>query len=205
VRQTEQPVAKRTQPPLTVGVIADTHVPDRFNTLHPCLESALRQRRADLILHAGDISTPAVLERLNQIAPVNAVRGNRDWAFGSLLPWQRRITLGNTTILMLHGHGGLGTYFLDKFWYMLQGYRTERYFKVIDRCLGDEQVVVFGHTHRPLIQQRNGRLYFNPGSAALKSKYTEAPSLGFLTILPDGGVEAEIVNLPPVMPNCRTI
>lgn len=180
---------------LTVGVIADTHVPDRFQELHPDLEDTLRERGVDHILHAGDISTPEVLERLKGIAPVSAVRGNRDWAFSGLLPWRRRVILGNTEILLVHGHGGLSGYVRDKLWYLLQGYRAERYLRMIERRLGDEQVVVFGHTHRPLLLRRGGRLFFNPGSAALYPAYGEQPSLGILTIEAGGGVGAEIVYL----------
>ncbi len=186
------------QPLLTVGVIADTHVPDRYRGLHPFLEGALRERKVEHILHAGDISTPEVLERLNGIAPVSAVRGNRDWAFSGRLPWQRRVTLGKTTILLVHGHGDFSHYLRDKFWYLVQGYRAERYLRLIEREVTDEQVIVFGHTHRPLIQQRGGRLYFNPGSAAIYTAYAERPSLGILTIDMNGGVEAKIVYLPEV-------
>ncbi|MFN7036305.1 MAG: metallophosphoesterase family protein [Bellilinea sp.] len=101
-----------------VGVIADTHVPDRVDGLHPDLEDILRSEKVDAILHAGDISSPAVLKQLEQIAPVFAVRGNRDWAFRNTLPWSRMLNMGGLRILLTHGQGGLGDYLVDKIWYL---------------------------------------------------------------------------------------
>ncbi len=70
---------RRTAPILKVGVVADTHIPDRAAALHPGLLPALRAAGVGAILHAGDVSTHAVLEQLGEIAPVRVARGNRDW------------------------------------------------------------------------------------------------------------------------------
>ena len=63
-----------------LGVVADTHIPDRVRSLHPDLLPGLKAANAEVILHAGDICSPVVLAELSQVAPVVAVRGNRDWA-----------------------------------------------------------------------------------------------------------------------------
>lgn len=188
---------------LMVGVIADTHVPDRVDGLHPDLEDILRSEKVDAILHAGDISSPAVLKQLEQIAPVYAVRGNRDWAFRNTLPWSRMLNMGGLRILLTHGQGGLGDYLLDKIWYLVDGYRPERYLKLLERRLRDEQVVIFGHTHRSLVLERDGRLFLNPGSAAFGIGKEGQPSVGILQI-EEGKAAARIVNLPKIKQNGRS-
>lgn len=180
---------------IIAGVIADTHVPDRIDALHPDLEAVLRSAQVDVILHAGDISSPAVLRQLERVAPVIAVRGNRDWAFRKTLPWSQTIVLGGVRILLTHGQGDLGNYLVDKLWYLLDGYRPERYLHLIERDLEDERVAIFGHTHRALILERNGRLFFNPGSASFAVGRNGQPSIGLLTI-EHGRVLGKIVALP---------
>jgi predicted phosphodiesterase len=80
---------------IVIGVVADTHVPDRVNALHPDLLQELATREVDYIFHAGDCSTSCVLDELRAIAPVFAVAGNRDWFLPTLprhrlFPHQRR-------------------------------------------------------------------------------------------------------------------
>lgn len=182
---------------IIAGVIADTHVPDRIDALHPDLEEVLRSAQVDVILHAGDISNPAVLRQLERIAPVIAVRGNRDWAFRKNLPWSQTIVLAGVRILLTHGQGDLGNYLVDKVWYLLDGYRPERYLHLIERNLEDERVAIFGHTHRALVLERNGQLFFNPGSASFAVERDGQPSIGLLTI-EDGSVQGRIVALPKI-------
>jgi putative phosphoesterase len=62
----------------TLGVLADTHIPDRVPTLNPRVIQVFRQAQVSAILHAGDVSVPQVLAELEKIAQVYAVRGNRD-------------------------------------------------------------------------------------------------------------------------------
>ena len=119
-----------------LGVISDTH-----GLLRP--EVAAAFKNVDMVLHAGDIGGPEILEALERVAPVAAVRGNMDhgtWAFD--LPEYRRITLGDTGIFLIH----------DLFGFHLEGD-------------GGVQVVISGHTHRPHIERRSNVLYLNPGSA----------------------------------------
>jgi len=188
---------------IVIGVIADTHVPDRVDALHPELENNLQSEKVDAIIHAGDISSPAVVKQLEHIAPVFAVRGNRDWAFSKALPWSRTIVIGGVRILLIHGQGGLWDYLVDKVWYLLDGYRPERYLRLIERHLKDEQVIVFGHTHRALVLERQGRLFINPGSAAFGIGKDGQPSMGILEI-EEGRASARIVNLSKLKANGRS-
>lgn len=121
----------------TIGVISDTH-----GLLRPEALAALRG--SALLLHAGDIGSPEVLEQLQSIASVTAVRGNNDTATWSQhIPTTTRLTIERTTIYMLHD--------LKEF--------------DLDPVSEDIQIVIAGHSHRPSIERRDGVLYLNPGSA----------------------------------------
>ena len=122
---------------LLVGVISDTH-----GSLRPEAVEALRG--SDRILHAGDVGDPKILEALARIAPVTAIRGNIDtepWA--STLPETEVIEAGNISIYMLH---------------------TLSQLDLKPEAAGF-RVVIYGHSHKPKIEEKNGVLYFNPGSA----------------------------------------
>jgi putative phosphoesterase len=115
----------------TVGIISDTH-----GLLRDEAVGALAG--VDLILHAGDIGPPAIIERLSGIAPVYAVLGNVDK--GGWLPAVRTIGIESVRVLLLHE--------LSPF-----------------RGTEGVRVVVFGHSHKPLVEERGGVLFVNPGSA----------------------------------------
>jgi putative phosphoesterase len=120
-----------------VGVIADTH-----GLLRPEALAALAG--VDRIVHAGDIGKPEVLEALARIAPVTAVRGNNDtgpWARG--LPDAATLALGKVSIYVLHDVKTLA----------------------LDPAAEGHRVVVAGHSHMPRSEERDGVLWFNPGSA----------------------------------------
>ena len=122
---------------LSVGVISDTHGLLR----HEAIDAL---RGSDRILHAGDVGDPKILEALARIAPVTAIRGNIDtepWA--STLPETEVIEAGNISIYMLH---------------------NLRQLDLKPEGAGF-RVVIYGHSHKPKIEEKNGVLYFNPGSA----------------------------------------
>ena len=122
---------------MIVGVISDTH-----GRLRPEAVDALRG--CDLIVHAGDVGAPEILERLNTIAPTKAVRGNVDtqpWA--RALPLTEVVEAGSLQLYVLHDLAALD---LDA--------RAARFAAVIS-----------GHSHKPLADVRDGVLYLNPGSA----------------------------------------
>jgi putative phosphoesterase len=119
-----------------LGLISDTH-----GLLRPEARAALGG--CDRIVHAGDIGNSQVLEQLTLIAPVDAVRGNNDrdaWADG--IPDTLSITVEGVTIHVLHDLAEL------------DAARSPA-----------AQVVVTGHSHKPVIAERDGVLYVNPGSA----------------------------------------
>lgn len=131
---------KRSSSSICIGVISDTH-----GMLRPQALEALAG--VDLILHAGDIDVPQVLEELERIAPVKAVCGNMD--FGPLrerLSETEVIEVGGYLLYILHDIGKLD----------------------LDPEASGFSAVVFGHSHRPYLEQKRGVLFLNPGSAGPK-------------------------------------
>lgn len=184
---------------LTIGVIADTHIPDRVKTLHHDILPTFEKAEVDHILHAGDISIPEILKKLEEIAPVSAVRGNRDWLGFNDLPQTRLLTFEGVSLGLTHGHGGWRKYLGDKVEYIFKGPRNFTFFmhRAISMLPNDVDVVVFGHNHAPMNNRLAGSLIFNPGSAHLQIPRDLPPSLGLLHV--DGEkVEGEIVYLSPL-------
>jgi putative phosphoesterase len=136
-----------------VGLISDTH-----GLLRP---EALRfLRGAAHIVHAGDIGKPEILDELRALAPVTAVRGNNDrsrWA--ARLPQTAVLRIGELTIYVLHNLAELD----------------------IDPLARNYRVVVSGHSHKPVVEERDGLLYVNPGSAGPR-RFTLPIALGELRI-----------------------
>lgn len=125
-----------------------------------------------LIIHAGDIGTPAVLERLREIAPVHAVRGNNDrneWA--RALPLTEVVELGRRHVYLLHDLSELD----------------------IDPAAAGFAAVITGHTHKPLAELRDGVLYLNPGSAGPR-RFRLPIAVARLTVS-ERGLQHEIIEL----------
>jgi putative phosphoesterase len=140
-----------------VGIISDTH-----GLVRPGIAAAFAG--VQLILHAGDVGGPAVLDALSAIAPVEAVYGNVDDPHDPSLARERVVTLGGATIHVSHGHE-LG--------HPTPGLALSRY-------RGD--VVVFGHTHRAIAwRDEAGRLGMNPGAAGAR-RFSLEPTVARLTI-----------------------
>jgi putative phosphoesterase len=119
-------------------------------------------RRADLVLHAGDLATAAVLAELETFAPVVAVAGNVDEpALRARLPRRAIVPVGRFRVGLVHGDGETGTTLR----------RAEATF-----ASDAVDCVVFGHSHQPLLEERAGRLYLNPGSPTDKRR---APGFSF--------------------------
>lgn len=178
-----------------IGVIADTHIPDRVRSLHPDLLPGLRAAQVDLLLHLGDICVPSVLTELEQLAPVIAVRGNRDWAFAGILPWVRTFSVNGMRIAMQHGMGSFWHYWWDKLKFETVGYRFPRYKRLLLRTTPGNDIMIFGHTHHPVSLRENGVLFFNPGSACRTPSTFPPPSFGLLHLDGQGGVEGQIIEL----------
>jgi len=122
---------------VTVGVISDTH-----GLVRPEAVNALRG--SDLIIHAGDIGNPDVVDQLRGIAPTFAVRGNNDrGAWAAAIPETATVDAGPARFYVLHEISRLD----------------------VDAVAAGVAAVVSGHSHRPSVAWRDGVLYLNPGSA----------------------------------------
>ena len=120
-----------------VGLISDTH-----GLLRP--EAVRALVGSDLIIHAGDVGAPEILDALRKLAPVVAVRGNVDTATWAMeLPATAVAEVGGTLIYVLHDLNSLD----------------------IDPFVAGFAVVVSGHSHQPARFERGGVLFVNPGSA----------------------------------------
>jgi putative phosphoesterase len=181
----------------TIGVIADTHIPDRGRHVPQQAIDIFRQAQVTTILHAGDISVKSALIPLEQIAPVIAVRGNRDLFYFSKLPTKRILTIEQVTIGLTHGHGSWLRYFRDRIQHALFGQKKFSYYEAIAcQMFPNARVVVLGHNHAPANYWVNKQLVFNPGSPTLTNPAVPniKPSIGLLHI--DGhNVKGEIVFL----------
>lgn len=136
-----------------VGVISDTH-----GLMRPEALTALAG--ADLILHAGDIGRPAVLDALRSIAPVVAVRGNNDReAWAQVFAETEIIKIGEVSLYLLHALQEIA----------------------LDPAASGFDVVVSGHSHRPSSALREGVLYLNPGSAGAR-RFKLPVSVALLTV-----------------------
>ena len=151
---------------MLVGIVSDTH-----GLLRPEIFTALTG--VDIILHAGDVGGLGVLIELGTIAPVHAVYGNTDTAGDPNLRGEVVLALDGVTVHVSHGHE-LGSPTSEK---LLARYT--------------EDVIVFGHTHKPLIERHGRQLVVNPGAAGPK-RFNLKPSVARMSVN-DGRPEAEIV------------
>ena len=149
-----------------VGVISDTH-----GLLRPEVFDVFQG--VDLILHAGDIGTPEVLQELRSLAPVVAIRGNNDkghWANG--IPESEVALVGGAQIYLLH---------------------DLKEIELIPAAAGFH-AVISGHSHRPSVEKKDGVLFLNPGSAGPR-RFKLPISVARLTIS-GRNLSAELIELP---------
>jgi putative phosphoesterase len=153
----------------------------------------------DLILHAGDLDDPAILEELRRIAPVQAVRGNihlqAPWPNDQRLPLSLDLEIEGQRIVVTHGHLSLWYSFVEKLWMFVPDHHrhvNRALVKRVARAFPGADVYVFGHSHRALVERWEGALFVNPG--AVCSTWGEAASVARLRVTA-GGVEAEILRL----------
>ena len=177
---------------MILGVVSDTHVPDRVAGLHQDLLFQLRQAGVQQILHCGDICSPQVLKCLAEVAPVSAVRGNRDWLFAGKLPWRRDLDINGVSFAVMHGMGSWRKYLEYKLRFGGSGYSLEYYLPLVRAAAPHADVIVFGHTHFPEIVRQDGQLIINPGSASLGRRRGWKPTFGLLAVSADGQVDAMI-------------
>jgi putative phosphoesterase len=148
-----------------IGVISDTH-----GLLRPQALAALEG--VELIIHAGDIGDRRILRKLERLAPVYAVRGNidrGDWA--AKLPLTRVVEVGGVHLYVLH----------------------ELFCLDLDPAAAGLAAVIFGHSHHPHMERKNGVLYLNPGSAGPR-RFTLPVTLALLTVQ-GFSLHAELIKL----------
>lgn len=146
---------------MLVGVISDTH-----GLLRP--EALVALAEAEHILHAGDVGNIEILDELRKIAPVTAIRGNVD-VYGACaeLPATEMVELGGRFFYMVHS-----VHDLD-----------------LDPRAAGVDVVVSGHSHKPLVEHRKGVMYLNPGSAGPR-RFSFPVSVALVTV--GDSVEARV-------------
>jgi len=151
-----------------IGVISDTHGllrPEALDVLEGC----------DLVIHAGDVGGPEILAALEAIAPVRSVRGNTDYgSFGASLPRTDAVELGAGGPLawVVHDVGDLD----------------------LDPAAAGFAVVVYGHSHRPSVEERGGVLWLNPGSAGPR-RFDLPITVARIEVSESGALTARIVPL----------
>lgn len=141
---------------LTIGLIADTHMPQRARQLPEMVVQAFRSSQVAAILHTGDFTAPMAVEQLEAIAPVEGVAGNNDppelhRRFGR----KKIVEIGGVRIGMVHGDGASRTT-AERSWRAFAG-------ETVD-------VVLFGHSHVPMCERREGVWLINPGSPTDKRR-----------------------------------
>lgn len=167
--------------PVCIGLISDTHIPRDAKMLPPHVKEAFQG--VDLIIHAGDIYDPVVLDELERIAPVMAARGNGD----EDLPQDPRVKDNHTldiagvSLGITHGLG-----------YPRSAEDCDR---TMQRVFGRRvDVIVVGDTHVPMVEMFDGTCMVNPGSPTLPRNLFELGTVGLLKVV-GGTVEARIVRL----------
>jgi uncharacterized protein len=192
---------------LTVGVLADTHLPYRLKALPSRIGQLFKD--VDLILHAGDVDQIEYLAPLARVAPVHAVRGNLhlgDWSNGGRdLPEVIELNLAGRRVVLTHGHLPDWYEMMSKlpqllFYDVLRpwwGSLNDQTARRLARLYPQADVVVFGHTHRSYRAWHNGTLFFNPGAVAAERRLRETPSVGFLAFR-SGQVQARAMPLTSV-------
>jgi uncharacterized protein len=149
----------------TIGAISDTH-----GLLRPEAVAALAA--VDHVLHAGDVGDDTILDRLRAIAPLTAIHGNVDVAGPcAQLPATEAVELAGKLFYLVHAIEDLD----------------------IEPQAGGVTAVIYGHSHRPAIEDRNGVLYVNPGSAGPR-RFNLPVTLAKIVVT-DGALRASIVPL----------
>lgn len=155
---------------MRIGLISDTHGRLRSEVFGLF-------RGVERILHAGDIGSPQLLIDLEAIAPVTAVWGNTDgFDVREQVPEIARLDLNSRRTVLVHGHQ-LGMPKPDS----------------LRAAYPDADIIVFGHTHRALVDEDGGVVVVNPGSAGA-ARFGRAPSVAILTVAEE--VDVELVELP---------
>lgn len=141
---------------------------DTHGLLRPAVLEHLQT--ADAILHGGDINKQEIVDQLRQYAPVYVVRGNNDKAWAEDIPHHLTVTLGGVTFAMVHNR------------------------KELPADLTGVDVVVFGHSHKYVQEEKGGVLWLNPGSCGPRRFHQEITMM--MAEVEDGSIRVEKIVLP---------
>jgi uncharacterized protein len=156
---------------MIIGVLSDTH-----GTLHPRVVPLFREAQVEMILHAGDVGTYGIITELSNLAPVKAVFGNVDVQGNvALLPGEISLEVEGVSLYMTHVGG-----------------KPEAWHRRLPRPRPG--VAICGHSHIPLLEEREGTLFLNPGAAGTRRRFNIPPSVALLRI-EYGTSSAEIIGL----------
>ena len=152
---------------MKLAILSDTH-----GLLRPQVVEHLKT--ADAILHGGDINKPAIVEQLQQYAPLYIVRGNNDKEWAEDIPHDLIVTLEGVTIFMVHNK------------------------KEVPADLSGVDVVVFGHSHKYVQEEKDGLLWLNPGSCGPRRFHQEITMI--MVKIEDGTIQVEKIGIPHETP-----
>ena len=147
---------------MKLAILSDTH-----GLLRPQVVEHLKT--ADAILHGGDINKPAIVEQLQQHAPLYIVRGNNDKEWAEDIPHDLTVTLEGVTIFMVHNK------------------------KEVPADLSGVDVVVFGHSHKYVQEEKDGILWLNPGSCGPRRFHQEITMM--MAEIEDGDIQVEKIEI----------
>ncbi|MGC9517809.1 MAG: metallophosphoesterase [Methanomicrobiales archaeon] len=168
---------------MLIGIISDTHIPDRASKLPDAIYEVFAE--VDMILHAGDLTSPQILDELNKIAPTECVRGNMDRSYGLKLPENKIIQVDAIKIGLNHGE--------------VYPRGDTQQLKYIAMELGVD-VLISGHTHWAFIEELEDVILLNPGSPTVPR--LSDPSVMLINI-EDGQLNAEIKKIGS--PVCKAL
>jgi putative phosphoesterase len=170
---------------LLIGLLSDTHVPSRTNKVPDIVINDFKKRNVDYVFHLGDFTSYYVYQQLSDTFGENkivAIVGNMDFDSNlkNKLSDRLEFDLFGHRILMVHGMGGPNMI-------------IKRLIKQLDLAKHNYDIIIFGHTHRPVNEKHDGILFLNPGTTTpIDNKFTVISSYGFLKISKEK-VEPEIV------------
>ena len=141
---------------------------DTHGLLRP--EVAEHLKTADAILHGGDVNKPGIVDQLERYAPLYVVRGNNDKEWAEQLPHDLTVTLGGVTFYLVHNK------------------------KEVPADLTGVDAVVFGHSHKYLLEERDGVLWLNPGSCGPRRFHQEITMM--MAEAEDGTLRVEKIVIP---------
>ena len=142
---------------------------DTHGLLRPEVAELLKS--ADAILHGGDINRQSIVDQLRQYAPLYVVRGNNDKEWAEAIPHDLTVTLGGVTFCVVHNR------------------------KEVPADLSEVDAVVFGHSHKYAEEERDGRLWLNPGSCGPRRFRQEITLM--MAEAGDGTLRVEKITVPP--------